>query len=445
MNRHVPSDRIGVRGGGPALALAIIVAALSLGLSASPADAASCTGNAKRQTTLSAGAATPRSGTTSTTFTFSVRYTDSAGCQPSAVVLIIPGVGNTTMTPTGSDFAGGVVFRASRRLPAGRWAYRFQATSGSGKGLKVVTLNNVRPASVTVSAPKPKPTPKPTPRPTPRPTPKPTPRPTPKPTPRPTAKPTPRPTPKPTPKPTPRPTPKPTPVSQPSPTPVPTAGGAHSPNPPSGGPSGGGSPHGYGHPGGGGWIRSGPTPGGGGRDPFTAFLSAIDGPDGRLPILAWATTTMFGVLVFGWVLRRPQREAESPLAAALAMVASAPAGRRPQTGPGGALPSSMFVLPVPTEPAADRPPDARPAGRLTTWESRPPLLFDKPPSRGAVRRLVTYHLIRLSEGPDDLRSREIARLDRGDEVEIISHQDGYIQVRTPTGQVGWIRSDSVYS
>jgi hypothetical protein len=109
------------------------------------------------------------------------------------------------------------------------------------------------------------------------------------------------------------------------------------------------------------------------------------------------------------------------------------------------VPSSLFVLPLPTEPAADRPPHEPRAGRLTTWESRAPLLFDKPASRGAVRRLVTYHLIRLSEGPDDLRSREIARLDRGDEVEIISHQDGYIQVRTPTGQVGWIRSDSVYS
>lgn len=163
-----------------------------------------------------------------------------------------------------------------------------------------------------------------------------------------------------------------------------------------------------------------------------------------MPILAWATTTMFGVLVFGWVLRRPLRETESPLAAALAMVAPTSAGRRPQAGSGGAVPANLFALPAPTEPAAERPPD-RPAGRLTTAPSRPPLLFDKPPARGVVRRLVTYHLIRLSEGPDDLRSREIGRLDRGDEVEIVSHQDGYIQVRTPTGQVGWIRSDSVYS
>jgi hypothetical protein len=436
VNRRVPIDRIGVRGGGPALALAIIVAVLGLGFSASPADAASCSGNAKRQTTLTAGAGSPGSGTTSTTFTFSVRYTDSAGCEPSAVVLIIPGVGNTTMTATGSDFTGGVVFRASRRLPVGRWAYRFQATSGSGRGLKVVTLTNVSPASITVTAPKPKPTPKPTPRPTPKPTPKPTPRAT--------AKPTPRPTPKPTPKP--KPSPKPTPASQPSPTPVPSpAGGTQTPRPPSGGPGGVGTPPGHGHPGGAGWIRSGPTPRIGGGDPFTAFLSAIDGPDGRLPILAWATTTMFGVLVFGWVLRRPQRDAEAPLAGALAMLTSASIGRPRQAGPGGDVTSNMLVLPAPTEPAADRAPIARPAGRLTTWESRPPLLFDKPPGRGAVRRLVTYHLIRLSEGPDDLRSREIARLDRGDEVEIISHQDGYIQVRTPTGQVGWIRSDSVYS
>lgn len=95
----------------------------------------------------------------------------------------------------------------------------------------------------------------------------------------------------------------------------------------------------------------------------------------------------------------------------------------------------------PNDPAVD----SRPAGRLTSWQSRPPLLFEDGPDRGVIRRQVTYHLVRLSDAPDDLRSQEIMRLDRGDEVEIIDEQDSYIQVRTPTGEVGWIRSDAIYS
>ena len=35
------------------------------------------------------------------------------------------------------------------------------------------------------------------------------------------------------------------------------------------------------------------------------------------------------------------------------------------------------------------------------------------------------------------------RLDRGDEIEIIGQDGGFIQVRTPTGEIGWIPSDSL--
>jgi hypothetical protein len=44
----------------------------------------------------------------------------------------------------------------------------------------------------------------------------------------------------------------------------------------------------------------------------------------------------------------------------------------------------------------------------------------------------------LSDGPDDLRSSEIGRLDRGDEVEIIGDVGGFLQVRTPSGLEGWV-------
>jgi uncharacterized protein YgiM (DUF1202 family) len=49
-----------------------------------------------------------------------------------------------------------------------------------------------------------------------------------------------------------------------------------------------------------------------------------------------------------------------------------------------------------------------------------------------------YRLVRLSDGPDDLNSREIGRVDRGDEVEIIGEQGGFLQVRTPSGLEGWV-------
>ena len=54
-----------------------------------------------------------------------------------------------------------------------------------------------------------------------------------------------------------------------------------------------------------------------------AGFDGLDGLAGRLPIMVWVTTTMLGVAVFAWTLRRPQRAEDSPLAAALSMVASA--------------------------------------------------------------------------------------------------------------------------
>jgi hypothetical protein len=173
----------------------------------------------------------------------------------------------------------------------------------------------------------------------------------------------------------------------------------------------------------------------------------VGGVEGRLPIVAWATTTMFGVLVFAWVLRRPQREEESPLAAALSFVATARTGRRVEPSRAQAAPSTVALAALadedlmPVEPISVAPTANRPTG----GRSRPALRFQNAAGLGVVRRQITYRLIRLSDAPDDLRSNEIMRLDRGDEVEILGQEGSYIQVRTPTGEVGWVRSDSVYS
>jgi SH3-like domain-containing protein len=44
----------------------------------------------------------------------------------------------------------------------------------------------------------------------------------------------------------------------------------------------------------------------------------------------------------------------------------------------------------------------------------------------------------VSDGPDDIRTSEVGRLDRGDEVEVIGERDGFLKVRTPSGLEGWV-------
>jgi len=95
---------------------------------------------------------------------------------------------------------------------------------------------------------------------------------------------------------------------------------------------------------------------------------------------------------------------------------------------------------MPMEPAL-----ALTGNRPNSWQSRPPLRFETGPAKDAERRKVTYRLVRLSEGPDDFRSREIMRLDRGDEIDIIGQEGSFLHVRTPTGAIGWIPSDSIIS
>jgi hypothetical protein len=67
-----------------------------------------------------------------------------------------------------------------------------------------------------------------------------------------------------------------------------------------------------------------------------------------------------------------------------------------------------------------------------------PVRFDAPAAAGVERRRISYRLVRVSDAPDDIRSSEIGRLDRGDEVEVIGESGGYLQVRTASGLVGWV-------
>jgi hypothetical protein len=75
--------------------------------------------------------------------------------------------------------------------------------------------------------------------------------------------------------------------------------------------------------------------------------------------------------------------------------------------------------------------------------ARPSLRFDRPPARGVERRTVGYRLVRVGDGPDDLRSTELGRLERGDEVEVLRIDGRAAQIRTPDGLEGWIDSVAI--
>ena len=89
-------------------------------------------------------------------------------------------------------------------------------------------------------------------------------------------------------------------------------------------------------------------------------------------------------------------------------------------------------LPVPPPPGPPTPPPWQ------TLTGRAPAKFVGGAAANVDRKTISYRFVRLSDGPDDLRSREIGRLDRGDEVEVLGEQDGMLHVRTATGLIGWV-------
>lgn len=168
-------------------ALAVLTVLFTLASRPNQTFAASCSGNSHAMT-LSGGRATPGTGTTATNFTFSVTYTDNDACVPDRIVVVVVGVGTYALSYVSGGLQTGATFTRTMLLPAGRWAYRFEASSGSGAGHRNAKLTTVNPAKVVVSKPTAAPTPKPVVTPKPIVTPKPVS--TPAPTPRRTATPT---------------------------------------------------------------------------------------------------------------------------------------------------------------------------------------------------------------------------------------------------------------
>jgi hypothetical protein len=68
----------------------------------------------------------------------------------------------------------------------------------------------------------------------------------------------------------------------------------------------------------------------------------------------------------------------------------------------------------------------------------PAVLGGVDPLDGLERRRIKYRLVRLLDGPDELRAAELGYLDEGDEVQLISQRGAYWFVLCPNGQQGWI-------
>ncbi len=410
------------------LAFMLAAGAGSLAWGAVPALAASCTG-ASHVMTLTNGTASPGSGPAGSSFTFSVTYTDNAGCAPTAIAVTVDGVGTTDLTASSTTYQSGVVFQRAMTLPAGTWTYRFGATSGSGNGTDSVILTTVSPAAVVVTSPPPPPPP-PTPKPTPTPTPRPTPAPTPTPTPTPTSTATPGPTP------TETASPAPSTTADASPSgagPLPSASLVASPRPSDSSLGGivgaiGGRPGGWRGGGGLGSADLLPDGNGGGSSPLELLMAS-------------AVISLGGIALFMGLMAIARRRRAAALAAEVG--SSGPPVELSFAETRGLIPAA----PPPDTPLEEasiprwRRPSLRAARQLSERDvpiEHVPIVFRDLVGPGVVRRQVAYRLVRMGTEPDEFSGEEVGRLDRGDEVEILREEQGYCLVRTPLEAVGWV-------
>lgn len=440
-------------------------------------------------------AASPRSGSPTTTIVFTVEYRNREGSAPDHVSVVIDGVAHVMTGSGGTVWKAGVTNTWSTRLPVGTHTISFEAADTRRFS------DEIAGGQVTITAPAPTPTATPRPTATPAATPGPTP--TPRATTQPTA--TPRSTPTPAPTSTPGPTgpsttngPAPSSVPNPTATPGSTTGSGagpgttHDPSTDPGSSSGpdagstappgasappdrdgsgpgtapgstpratpSGSSPGAGPATGGSGTATGGTTGSGaagGRDSsasgpgWGALASAlatlgIDRPPTVtiLPMLvgtSGALTMAFAFAIFG-----KKRRDELPPASDEVLQANA--ARVHATVPGVVR---TAALPAPLDAEADMPRWRRPSLILarkadparSTAAADGRMSFDRgmvDAVDGRERRVIRYHVVRLLDAPDELRSADIGQLDQGDEVQLLEKSGSYWLVLCPDGRQGWL-------
>lgn len=429
---------------------------------------------------LSKGGVTPSTGYAGDAFRFTVTYLSHDGVGPLAVELVLNGTDHpmSEVVPGSIDFKQGVQYATTLTLGAGTYTWGFLALHRNAQSDQWSA-----PGPLTV---KPRPSPSPTPAPTS------TPKPTPAATPQPTSNPTPRPTSSPADTPS---------SSGASATPgTSTTGGGSatgsgdtttgstpgaSPGPGVGPASQGGDGPTHGPligavvpggvavpPGGAGGNPpggSGPTGGSsaGGSTGPTAGGSTSTGPGGTAAGGQAALTLLTGGLPpFGtdaWFQLAAQTLATSTAASSAMALALFGMRRRhddeeqagsnlsdPYNIPHDAYDPALATATAVADPELSMPrwrrPSLREARRSKPGENLEAveaerLTFDHgavQPSGERELRRIRYRLVRLGDGPDEILSTEIGRLDQGDEVELLQRSGAYWQVRTPLGQVGWV-------
>jgi hypothetical protein len=353
------------------LAIALLLAVGAAFLKPPPAVALSCSG--AHQITLDAASISPTAGSTSTAFTFALRYRDTANCIPRAVNLRVADVGYFPMTQgSGRTFRRGVTYSITLSLPAGRWTYWFVAASGSGPGDQTVTLKVAKPVVVAAEATPVPPPPAPG-----------------EPLPPPPAE------------------PPPPPPTDPAPTDSPAPGATIRPTD----------------------GRVPPRPGG--SSGFDFQIPAIfGGPVGGV-VGPWMAFTGMGISIF-WLLlrRRPDRPMGAGAAASSSGATSLPGSAREEA-----------AIPRWLRPSLQ-------AARAAGWGVPPPraaVRFLGPAAPGVDRREIGYRLVRVADGPDDLKSEEVGRFDRGDQVEVLESKGAFVRVRGADGLEGWVHQAAIVS
>jgi hypothetical protein len=158
--------------------------------------------------------------------------------------------------------------------------------------------------------------------------------------------------------------------------------------------------------------------------------------------VAWLGTTTLGVLLFALVFRGRGLVVEMPGELSVLVMRRSRRTRRSTATPDGA---DHDEPPTPANGPVDAgthegvgPLEFEAARRAIGSTARAPRRFTKRAAAGVDRRIIAYRSVRVSAGPDDLRTAELARLERRDEVEVIGEDGGSLQIRTPEGIEGWV-------
>ena len=152
-----------------------------------------------------------------------------------------------------------------------------------------------------------------------------------------------------------------------------------------------------------------------------------------MPVLLWATTSVVGVVLFAMLLRRGLALESDGSLAIFAMdrrrrlpVRAIATGETVTSADGAGAVAATATL------------DTAAVAPWLTTPGRTAKRFAQPAGKGVERRTVGYRQVRVSAGPDDIRTPEVGRVDRGDEIELIGEDASYFFIRTSEGVEGWV-------